>query len=67
MGECKGRGRSYRILEQYLSCTLEVFVYLSGALTGEWALGGNDLVWGPKVSLAFSLGFDWSRLAVDSM
>lgn len=43
--------------EQYLSCALEVFVYLAGTLTRQWALVGNDLVWGPKVSLAFNLGF----------
>ncbi|MBV95417.1 Neuronal-specific septin-3, partial [Eschrichtius robustus] len=45
--------------ELHLSCALEGFMYLSGTLTKQWALGGKDLVWGPKVSLAFNLQFGW--------
>lgn len=29
---------------------------LLGTLTRQWALGGNDLIWSIKVSLAFSVG-----------
>lgn len=53
--------------ELHLSCALEGFMRLSGTLTKQWALGGKDLVWGPKVSLAFSLKFGWSRLPFDSL
>lgn len=43
--------------EQHLSWALGVFVYLAGTLTRQWTLVGNDLVWGPKASLAFNPGF----------
>lgn len=66
-GRCKARGWSCRTPGQCLSCALEVFVDLSGHLAREWALGGHDLVWGPKVSLAFHAGFGWSRLLCDGM
>ena len=56
-GDCKGRGWSYRIPEQYLPCALEVFVDVSGHLARAWALGGDHLLWAPKVSLAFHVGF----------
>lgn len=69
LGSCRGRGWSLRIqlLNSICPVPWRSLLSLSGTLTKQGPLGGQGLVWGPKASLVFSLGFGWGRLPFDSM